>query len=175
MQPLQRADLGLLAAWLAEPLVHRWWAEDPAGVEARYGPAIDGDDPTALYLGLEDGVPFGFVQVYRFADEPGYTTELSEVCPVPAGALSIDYLVGSPDARGRGLGTALIRAAVDRGFADHPDAHDVLVPVHAENHASRRALEKAGFTQVAEGELEPDNPQDTRDHVVHRRRRATSG
>jgi aminoglycoside 6'-N-acetyltransferase len=174
VQPLQRADLGLLAAWLAEPLVQRWWAEDPAAVEARYGPSLDGDDPTALYLGLENGVPFGFVQVYRFADEPGYTAELSEVCPVPAGALSIDYLVGSPAHRGRELGTALIAAAVELGFADHPDAQDVVVPVHADNRASWRALEKAGFTRVAEGDLEPDNPADTRDHVVYRRHRGTS-
>ena len=50
-----------------------------------------------------------------------------------------------------------------------------LVPVHADNRASWRALERAGFTRVAEGDLEPDNPQDTRDHVVYRRRRATSG
>jgi RimJ/RimL family protein N-acetyltransferase len=94
VQPLQRADLGLLAAWLAEPLVQRWWAEDPA--------------------------------------------------------------------------------AVERGFADHPDAHDVVVPVHADNRASWRALEKAGFTRVAEGDLEPDDPADTRDHVVYRRHRGTS-
>ncbi len=160
VQPLQRADLGRLAAWLAEPLVARWWAEDPdpVEVEARYGPAVDGADPTALYLGLDDGEPFGFVQVYRFADEPSYVAELSAVYPVPAGALSIDYLVGTAAHRGRGLGAGLIRAAVARGFADHPAARDVVVPVHAENRASWRALEAAGFTRVAEGDLEPDNP-----------------
>ncbi|GAA4305657.1 GNAT family N-acetyltransferase [Klenkia terrae] len=171
LQPLQRADLGLLAAWLAEPLVARWWAVDPGEVEARYGPSIDGTDPTALYLGLTDGEPFGFVQVYRFADEPSYVAELAPVHPVPAGALSIDYLVGTAGHRGRGLGAGLVRAAVQRGFADHPDAQDVVVPVHAENRASWRALEAAGFTRVAEGELEPDNPADTRAHVVYRRHR----
>ena len=175
VQPLQRADLGLLAAWLAEPLVARWWAEDPAQVEARYGPSIDGDDPTALYLGLTDGEPFGFVQVYRFADEPSYAAELAPVHPVPTGALSIDYLVGTADHRGHGLGAGLIRAAVQRGFADHPEAQDVVVPVHADNQASWRALEAAGFTRVAEGDLEPDNHQDSHAHVVYRCRRATSG
>jgi aminoglycoside 6'-N-acetyltransferase len=89
--------------------------------------------------------------------------------------LSIDYLVGTTAHRGRGLGTALVRAAVDRGFADHPDAHDVVVPVHVENRASWRALEKSGFTRVAEGDLEPDNPQDTRAHVVHRLTRWPAG
>ncbi|SDG73750.1 GNAT family N-acetyltransferase [Klenkia brasiliensis] len=171
LQPLQRADLGLLAAWLAEPLVARWWAEDPAQVAARYGPALDGADPTALYLVLEDGAPVGFVQVYCFADEPAYAAELAHLLAVPDGALSIDYLVGEPAARGRGVGTALVRAAVDRGFADHADAADVVVPVHADNRASWRALERAGFVRVAEGELEPDNPADDRRHVVLRRGR----
>ena len=91
------------------------------------------------------GVPRGvrrhslrLVQVYRFDDEPEYVAELAEVCAVPSGALSVDYLVGEPSARGRGLGAGLIAAGVARGFADHPDAHDVLVPVAAANVASWR-------------------------------------
>ena len=171
LRPLQREDFALLRSWLAEPLVQRWWAEDPAEVETRYGPAVDGVDPTALYVGLEAGRPVGLVQVYRFADEPAYTAELGAVYPVPDGALSIDYLLGTADVRGRGLGAALIRAAVERGLADHPAAHDVLVPVHADNRASWRALERARFVRVAEGELDPDNPADTRHHVVYRYRR----
>ena len=59
-------------------------------------------------------------------------------------------------------------AAVARGFADHPDAGDVLVPVALGNEASWRALRRAGFTWYAEGELTPDNPADPPEHVVHR-------
>ncbi|MEU2349234.1 GNAT family N-acetyltransferase [Modestobacter sp. NPDC049651] len=174
LRPLTRADLPLVSRWLAEPLVARWWHDDPspAAVEAQFGPSIDGTDPTRVYLGVRDGEPFGLVQVYRFADEPGYTAELATVCPVPDGALSIDYLVGEPGARGRGLGTAMIAAAVARGFADHPDAQDVLVPVALGNERSWRALERAGATRYAVGELVPDNPVDPRDHVVHRFTRA---
>jgi aminoglycoside 6'-N-acetyltransferase len=170
LRPLRRADLPLLSRWLAEPLVARWWHDDPApaAVEAQYGPTIDGTDPTAVYLALAEGVPFGLVQVYRFADEPESLAELSQVCPVPPGALSIDYLVGEPAARGRGLATAMITAAVARGFADHQDAEDVLVPVAAGNVRSWQALRRAGATPYAEGELTPDNPADPRDHVVHR-------
>jgi len=170
LRPLTRTDLPLLGRWLREPLVARWWDEPsaPEAVEARYGPCIDGDDPTALYLALAGGEPFGMVQVYAFADEPEYTAEMETVCPVPVGALSIDYLVGDPTARGRGLGAAMIAAAVARGFAEHPDARDVLVPVALGNEASWRALRRAGAHWYAEGELEPDNPVDSRDHVVHR-------
>jgi aminoglycoside 6'-N-acetyltransferase len=168
LRPLRRSDFPLLAQWLAEPLVARWWNDDPAAVESQYGPSVDGTDPTAVYLGVHAGEPFGLVQVYRLDDEPESLDELSTVCPVPDGALSIDYLIGVPDARGRGLGTALIAAAVARGFADHADAQDVLVPVARGNEASWRALRRAGATSYAAGELTPDNPVDPRDHVVHR-------
>ncbi|MGY2128926.1 GNAT family N-acetyltransferase [Blastococcus sp. SYSU DS0617] len=76
--------------------------------------------------------------------------------------------MGEPSSRGRGLGAAMIAAAVARGFADHPDAGEVLVPVAAANEASWRALERAGGARYATGELTPDNPVDSRDHVVHR-------
>ena len=62
----------------------------------------------------------------------------------------------------------MIAAAVARGFADHPDAQDVLVPVAAANVASWRALRRAGAVWYAEGEMTPDNPVDPREHVVHR-------
>jgi aminoglycoside 6'-N-acetyltransferase len=170
LRPLRRADFPLLCRWLAEPLVARWWNDPftPEAVEERYGPSVDGADPTAVYLGVHAGQPFGLVQVYAFADEPESIAELSTVCPVPPGALSIDYLIGEPAARGRGLGAGMIAAAVARGFADHPHAHDVLVPVALGNEASWRALRRAGARWYAEGELTPDNPIDPPDHVVHR-------
>ena len=177
LRPLRREDFPLLSRWLAEPLVARWWDDDSSldAVEAQYGPSVDGTDPTAVYVAEHDGRAFGLVQVYRFDDEPESLAELATVCPVPPGALSIDYLVGEPDARGRGLGAAMIAAAVARGFADHPDAGELLVPVVAANEASWRALERAGGTRYAVGELEPDNPVDSRDHVVHRFLRPTAG
>jgi len=170
LRRLAREDFPLLSRWLAEPLVARWWDDDPSleAVERQYGPSVDGDDPTAVYLGVHEGRPIGLVQVYAFANEPESLAELAAICDVPPGALSIDYLIGEPDARGRGLGAAMIAAAVARGFADHPDAEDVLVPVVAGNVASWRALERAGATRYAEGDLAPDNPIDPRDHVVHR-------
>lgn len=170
LRPLRRADFPLLARWLAEPLVARWWAHETttAAVERDFGPAVDGTDPTRMYLGWAEGRPIGLVQVYALADFPEYVAELAAVCAVPPGALSIDYLIGEPFARGRGLGAGLIAAGVTRGFADHPGAHDVLVPVAAANVASWRALRRAGAEWYAEGELTPDNPIDPRDHVVHR-------
>jgi aminoglycoside 6'-N-acetyltransferase len=87
---------------------------------------------------------------------------------VPDGALELDYLIGSPDLRGRGLGSRLIRTAVDRSWDDHPDAPCILVAVVAANRASWRAVEKAGLRRVAEGDMEPDNPIDEPLHYVYR-------
>ncbi len=170
LRPLQREDLALLRSWLDEPLVHRWWHDDSSAeaVERDYGPCIDGTEPTTVWLVLKDDDPVGLVQGYRWASYPDDLAEMAGVWPVLDGAVGIDYLIGVPEARGRGVGPQLIAAAVAELAAAHPGARDVVVPVHAGNRASWRALEKAGFTRVAEGELEPDNPSDTRDHVVLR-------
>ena len=169
-RPLVRADLPLLARWLAEPLVARWWAHDPspAAVEADFGPVLDGADPTEIELACAEDRPFGLLQRYTFADNPEYGEELAPVFPVPDGALSIDYLIGEPSMRGRRLGARTIAAFVGEGWARYPAARDVVVPVAAGNVASWRALERAGFTRVAEGPLTPDNPVDPPDHVVYR-------
>ncbi len=169
LRPLQREDFALLRSWLDEPLVHRWWCDEatPEAVERDYGPCIDGTEPTTVAVVVEDGRDVGLVQWYRWADYPDEIAVMRPVFPLPPGSMSVDYLIGVPAARGRGVGPQLITAAVAELRAAHPEARDVVVPVHALNRASWRALEKAGFTRVAEGELEPDNPADPPDHVVY--------
>jgi aminoglycoside 6'-N-acetyltransferase len=172
-RPLRRDDFPRLARWLAEPAVARWWNHEttPEAVERDFGPSVDGRDPTEMFVALSADRPFGLIQRYRIAGEPEYAAELSRVCAVPPGALSIDYLIGEPDMRGRGLGAGLITALVADSWAAYPDAQDVIVPVAAGNVASWRALERAGFARVAEGELAPDNPIDPPDHVIYAIRR----
>ncbi|MTD13261.1 GNAT family N-acetyltransferase [Nakamurella sp. YIM 132087] len=173
---LQRDDFPLLARWLAEPQVARWWnhAYDEESLEKDFGAAVDGTDPTRLLLAHVDsleGMPFGLLQHYRFDSYPEYGVELGPLLSVPAGALSIDYLIGESSCRGMGLGAEMIRAGVSDGWAGHPGSDDVIVPVAAGNHASRRALLRAGFREIAWGPLEPDNPIDPPEHVVHGIRR----
>lgn len=168
-RPLTRADFPLLARWLAEPLVARWWAHETSAeaVERDFGPAVDGREATEMFVALLGERPFGLIQRYPVAAYPEYLEELARIVDVPRGAISIDYLIGEPDLRGRGLGTAMIAA-----FVAASPGGDVIVPVAIGNRASWRALERAGFERVAEGELEPDNPIDPRDHYILRLRRA---
>ena len=168
-RPLRRDDFALLGRWLAEPVVAYWWSHEtgPAAVERDFGPSVDGRDATELFLAVLDERPFGLVQRYPIAAYPEYADELAPVCAPPAGALSIDYLIGEPGLRGAGLGAAMIAAFVAQTWAAHPGACDILVPVSAGNAASWRALERAGFRRVAEGELRPDNPRESRDHYIY--------
>ena len=135
---------------------------------ADFGPVLDGRDATEVELSCADGQLFGLLQRYTFADNPQYVAELAPVYPVPEGALSIDYLIGEASMRGRGAGAAMIAAFVAEGWVRYPEARDVVAPVAAGNVASWRALERAGFTRVAEGPLTPDNPIDPPDHVIYR-------
>lgn len=168
-RPLRRDDFRLLATWLAEPRVARWWNHEtsPEAVERDFGPTIDGHDSTEMFVAHLDDRPFGFAQRHPIAAYADYLAELTAVTDVPPGALSIDYFIGEPDLRGRGLGAAMISAFVRASFSAYPKARDVLVPVSTANAGSWRALERAGFHRAAEGELAPDNPRDVRDHYVY--------
>ncbi len=168
--PLQRADFALLARWLQEPLVARWWDHEwtPEALERDFGPSVDRTDPTEIYLASQGGSPFGLIQRYRLDSYRPHLKALAAIVPVPPAALSIDYLIGDPALRGRGMGAAMIRAFVSSSWAAYPEAPAVIVPVVAANIASWRALERAGMHRAGAGELEPDNPVDSREHVVYR-------
>ncbi len=165
LRPLTREDFPLLARWLAEPVVARWWNQPFTlqAIEAEYGAAIDGAEPTDVFVAQEGGEPFGLIQRYRVHAYPEYAAELAPLLDVPEDALSVDYLVGEPRLRGAQRGARMIEAAI----ATHDGP--VIVPVAAGNRASWRTLEHAGFRRVAEGPLKPDNPIDPPDHVVYRR------
>ena len=148
----------------------RWWADDPAleAIEADYGPGIDGHEPCEVFIAHRDGVPLGLAQRLWLHDYPRYVADIGAWTPVPAGACSIDYLLGNPGALQRGLGTELVGAFTSLLWRDRAQAAALLVPVHAGNRASWRVLERNGYTLAARAELDPDNPADSRDHVIYR-------
>lgn len=169
-RPLARSDFQLLSQWLAQPHVARWWDDDPdlEAIEADYGGCIDGTEPAEVFIALREGEPVGFVQRLWLNSYPQYLVELAAILSVPPSALSIDYLVGPPEALGHGWGRAMIRAFVRQLWQAYPDASALIVPVHADNIASWHALERVGFARAASGLLQPDNPADSKDHYVYR-------
>lgn len=167
---VEEQDFPLLRGWLTQPHVARWWNHDTSveAVRRDFGPSARGQEPGEDWLAMVDGEPVGLLQRSRIADYPEDRAEFAEVIDVPAGALTIDYLLGDARRVGHGLGTRLIGSAVSRIWADYPEASCVLVAVVAANYASWRALEKAGLTRVAEGSMRPDNPIDEPLHYVYR-------
>jgi aminoglycoside 6'-N-acetyltransferase len=161
LREMSREDLPLLVHWLGQAHVSEWWRDEPsdlAGVEAKYGPCIDGDDPTELFVVEESGRPIGMIQRYLMADEPEWAHVFADIVDVSSAA-GIDYLIGEPDAIGRGVGTAAIAAIVPMVFSWRP-VTSIVVSVQQANPASWRCLERTGFARVWSGELDSPDPSD---------------
>jgi len=169
-QPLALGDLALLGQWLALPHVTRWWADDasPEGVAAEYRGNLEGTEPSQVFVAYRDARPIGLAQRFWLGAYPDYRDALATVVDIPDDAFSIDYLIGPTQALGRGWGAALVDAFLHMLWREAPRAGMVIVPVHADNVASWRTLERVGFLRIASGLLEPDNPRDSHDHVIYR-------
>jgi aminoglycoside 6'-N-acetyltransferase len=165
---MRRDDLGLLSEWLAKPHVQRWWREpaDTGSIEARYGPAVDGADPTRLYVVEEDGAPIGMIQWYLFEDNPDWRRALAAT-GVPEDAAGIDYLIGAEGFVGRGIGPRMIEQFLDQIESEVEFAGSVVAAVDPDNRRSWRALEKVGFRRVWTGEITSDDPSDEGPHAVY--------
>lgn len=161
LRPMQYEDLPLVSRWLDQPHVRRWWVadrSDMATLRIKYGPRIDGTEPTEMFVIAEGSRPVGFIQCYLIDDDPEWVRALSGVVET-VDAAGLDYLIGEPDAVGRGLGAQAIRAFVPMVYTRWP-VQTVVVSVQQANLPSWRALEYAGFTRVWSGQLESTDPSD---------------
>ena len=156
-RPLQRADFALLARWLAEPHVAKWW-QSPATaeyVEEHYGPRVDALEPTEVFVIEVDGMPGGIIQRYLLADYPGWASAIGLV-----DAAGIDYLIGEVELTGKGLGTRAIGQFTARVWERYPHVTVVVAAPQQANVASWKALERAGFERTWAGQLDSDDPSD---------------
>ena len=157
-RPLVAGDLPRLHRWLNDPEVVRWWEGDDvswAAVLRDYGDTAD--DPEEHCIAVLDGRPIGWIQCYGIADMPEDGPFFAPLGLDSATAASIDYLL-APQYRGRGLGSAMIRAFVaDVVFGRHPRWTQIWVAPQVANAASWRALAAAGFRHARDlsGELCP--------------------
>jgi aminoglycoside 6'-N-acetyltransferase len=160
-RPLDRDDLPLLCEWLAKPHVRPWWREpfDARSVETRYGPAIDGTDPTRLFVVEDNDTPIGMIQWYLLDDNPDWQRSLS-VTGTPRHAAGIDYLIGAEDHVGRGVGPTMIEQFLLKFASAALPSGSVVTSVDQANQRSWRALEKIGFRRVWAGELDSEDPSD---------------
>ena len=129
LRPATDGDLDLLAGWLADPEVYRWWEGRPLSREevadmytGRRRPEVE---PFVIEV---DGVPVGYLQCWQGTEKAG----------------GIDmFLV--PEARGRGLGPDAARAA-SSFLLDQRGWTEVTVDPVVDNLRAIRAFERAGFS-----------------------------
>jgi aminoglycoside 6'-N-acetyltransferase len=144
------ADLELVAKWLVEPHVARWYLAGSTlerEIEDLYR-CISAEEPTHALTVLEDEEAIGWCQWYLCGDYPDHAAAV-DAAP---GDVGIDYAIGDPTRIGRGVGTRLLAVLVEHVRREYPAAGVVADP-EATNVASRRALEKNGFTLLKEGPI----------------------
>ena len=143
---MTRADLPHVVRWQQQPHVARWWHHenpDVATAERHYGPAIEGDDPTRLWVVELNGRSVGTVQDYRIGDHPEYALLTAE-----PEAVGFDYLIGEPAWVGKGIGTRMLWAFLrDVMRPAYPDASRFFAAPDHRNAGSLRVLDKLGFRQ----------------------------
>ena len=157
-------DFPLLRLWCTDRRTHAMWCAD------RFPYPPDADGFAAALRAIQE----------QWGDQP-YIAEDETGRPVgffcrPAhphqGEIMLKFVIIDPALRGQGIGTKMLRAAVQDIFA-HTDADAVQLMVFAENPAARKCYRNAGFTERT---LTPDafryeNEQWGRCNMVIRRER----
>ncbi|MEU1805301.1 GNAT family N-acetyltransferase [Streptomyces sp. NPDC019937] len=143
-------DLRLIARWMNDPSVAAFWELDgPDDITASHlGGQLDGDGRSVPCLGVLDGVPMSYWEVYRADLDP-----LARYYPARPHDTGIHLLIGRVSDRGRGLGATLLRAAADLVLEHRPSCARVVAEPDLRNTPSVAAFLGAGFRFSAEVDL----------------------
>lgn len=145
-------DLPIIDRWMNDPAVapFRDAAGTEGGAEAHLRSRLDGDGRSAPCLGVLDGVPMSYWEIYRADLDP-----LARHYPARPHDTGIHLLVGGVADRGRGIGTALLRAVADLVLDRRSCCARVVAEPALRNTPSVAAFLGAGFRFAAEVDL-PD-------------------
>ena len=162
---LARSDFPLLQRWLSLPHVVAWWREplDLAGIEVKYGPRIDGLEPTYVFMIEHDSHAVGWIQWYLWSDYPEHAAKLG----VEAGSAGVDFALGEAESLGKGLGSRIIHEFAEQIIFARRDITAIYSDPEEKNVRSLRAFAKAGFEVTKKGYFDG---KDYRQCVVRRRR-----
>lgn len=153
-RPLAEHDFAMLHEWVRRPHVAEWWNEPSTLEEIKddYLPTLDGRSSTRAFIATLNDEPIGFIQVYVVQGSGGGWWEDE----TDAGARGIDQFLADADRLNQGLGTAMIKAFVDRLFQD-PGVSKVQTDPSPANARAIRCYRKVGFKDVGEV-MTPDGP-----------------
>ncbi|MFJ2824037.1 GNAT family N-acetyltransferase [Streptomyces toxytricini] len=135
-------DLDLITRWMNDPEVAAYWdlAGPPTLTAAHLRAQIDGDGGSIPCLGLLDGTPVSYWEVYRADLDP-----LARHYPARPHDTGIHLLIGDGRNRGRGLGTALLRAVANLVLDNRPRCTRVIAEPDIRNTPSVSAFLGSGF------------------------------
>ncbi|UXY30367.1 GNAT family N-acetyltransferase [Streptomyces sp. HUAS TT20] len=143
-------DLPLISRWMNDPAVAAFWelAGSRTQTEAHVRAQLDGDGRSVPCVGVLDGTPMSYWEIYRADLDP-----LARHYPARPHDTGVHLLVGGVADRGRGLGSALLRAVADLVLDRRPACARVVAEPDLRNTPSVAAFLKAGFRFAAEVDL----------------------
>ncbi|MCA1222227.1 GNAT family N-acetyltransferase, partial [Streptomyces sp. 8L] len=145
-------DLALVTRWMNDPAVAEFWElAGPESVTARHlATQLGGDGRSMPCLGVLDGVPMSYFEIYRADLDP-----LARHYPARPHDTGVHLLLGGAADRGRGVGSALLRAVADHILDHRPRCTRVLAEPDLRNTPSVSAFLSGGYRFAAEVDL-PD-------------------
>ena len=154
-RPLGRCDFPLLQEWLSAPHVAMWWHDrlDLASVDAKYGPRVEGAEPTRVFVIEHLARPVGWIQWYLWSDYAEHALQLRAELP----SAGIDLAIGELAMTGLGLGPVAIYEFLRQIVFADPSVSAVITDPEEGNLRSLRAFEKAGFTVTNTVQLPGEN------------------
>ncbi|MGW5432576.1 GNAT family N-acetyltransferase [Streptomyces sp. NPDC004059] len=143
-------DLPLIHRWMNDPAVAEFWklAGPRNRTEDHLRAQLDGDGRSMPCLGMLDGTPMSYWEIYRADLDP-----LARHYPVRPQDTGIHLLVGDAADRGRGLGSSLLRAVADLILDRRPGCARVVAEPDLGNTPSVAAFLSAGFRYADEVDL----------------------
>ncbi|MFE4669028.1 GNAT family N-acetyltransferase [Streptomyces sp. NPDC056716] len=143
-------DLSLISRWMNDPAVAAFWElAGPENVaEEHLHSQLTGDGRSVPCLGLLDGKPMSYWEIYRADLDP-----LARHYPARPHDTGIHVLIGGVTDRGRGLGSCLLRAVANLVLDHRPTCARVVAEPDIRNTPSVSAFLTAGFRFAAEVEL----------------------
>ncbi|MFF8292920.1 GNAT family N-acetyltransferase [Streptomyces sp. NPDC016309] len=145
-------DLTLISRWMNDPAVAAFWelAGAESVTEAHVRAQLHGDGRSVPCLGVLGATPMSYFEIYRADLDP-----LARHYPARPHDTGVHLLVGGVGDRGRGVGTALLRAVSDLVLDHRPRCARVIAEPDIRNTPSVSAFLSAGFRFSAELDL-PD-------------------
>jgi RimJ/RimL family protein N-acetyltransferase len=143
-------DLPLITRWMNDPAVAEFWelAGEQQITRAHLRAQAEGDGRSVPCLGVLDGTPMSYWEIYRADLDP-----VARYYPARPHDTGVHLLIGGVADRARGLGATLLRTVADQILDHRPGCARVIAEPDLRNTPSVAAFLTAGFRLSAEIEL----------------------